>query len=171
MDAMDTVESVVVPERLLAVVRHAKAESGEEDADHDRALTARGATDAAAAGRWLASRLQDQSQALGRVWVSSALRARSTWEAMRPELPAPADVVVDRALYDAGASDVLERLGEDLLAGGSTGVAVVVGHNPTMEHVVRILTGDLHGLRPSAVALIALDSDGAGSMIDRWSPH
>ncbi|HEY4314442.1 MAG TPA: histidine phosphatase family protein [Actinomycetes bacterium] len=168
---MDTVESVVVPERLLAVVRHAKAESGEEDADHDRALTARGATDAAAAGRWLVSRLQDRSQALGRVWVSSALRARSTWEAMRPELPAPADVVVDRALYDAGASDVLERLGEDLLAGGSTGVAVVVGHNPTMEHVVRILTGDLHGLRPSAVALIALDSDGAGSMIDRWSPH
>jgi phosphohistidine phosphatase SixA len=171
MGAMDTVESVVVPERLLAVVRHAKAESGEEDADHERALTARGTTDAAGAGRWLASRLQDQGQPLGRVWVSSAVRARSTWEAMRPELPAPADLVIDRALYDAGASGVLERLGEDLLAGGPAGVAVVVGHNPTMEHVVRILTGDLHGLRPSAIALIELDEDGAGSLIDRWSPH
>ena len=168
---MDTAESVVLPDRLLAVVRHAKAESGEEDADHDRVLTARGLTDAAEAGRWLASRLQDQGQTLGRVWVSSAVRARSTWEAMRPELGAPADLVVDRALYNAGASDVLERLGEDLLAGEAAGVAVVVGHNPTMEHVVRILTGDLHGLRPSAVALIALDGDGAGSLIDRWSPH
>jgi len=168
---MDTADRVVVPERLLAVVRHAKAESGEEDADHDRALTARGVTDAADAGRWLASRLQDQDQTLGRVWVSSAARARSTWEAMRPELPVPADLVIDRALYDAGASDVLERLGEDLLAGGATGVAVVVGHNPTMEHVVRILTGDRHGLRPSAIALVALDEDGAGSLLDRWSPH
>jgi len=168
---MDTADSVVVPERLLAVVRHAKAESGEEDADHDRALTARGVTDAADAGRWLASRLQDRSQALGRVWVSSAVRARSTWDAMSPELPAPADLVVERALYHAGASDVLERLGADLLAGDQTGVAVVVGHNPTMEHVVRILTGDLHGLRPSAVALIALDGEGAGSLVDRWSPH
>jgi phosphohistidine phosphatase len=171
MGAMDTADPVAVPERLLAVVRHAKAESGEEGADHDRALTARGLTDAADAGRWLASRLQDRSQSLGRVWVSSARRATSTWEAMRPELPAPADLVVDRALYDAGASDVLERLGEDLLTGDAVGVAVVVGHNPTMEHVVRILTGDLHGLRPAAVALIALDGDGAGSMIDRWSPH
>jgi phosphohistidine phosphatase SixA len=115
--------------------------------------------------------LQDRSQSLGRIWVSSARRATSTWEAMRLELPAPADLVVDRALYDAGASDVLERLGEDLLTGDAVGVAVVVGHNPTMEHVVRILTGDLHGLRPAAVALIALDGDGAGSMIDRWSPH
>jgi phosphohistidine phosphatase len=171
MGAMDTADRVVVPERLLAVVRHAKAESGEEDADHDRALTARGVTDAANAGRWLASRLQDQGQTLGRVWVSSAVRARSTWEAMRPELPAPADLVVDRALYDAGAGDVLERLGEDLLTADTTGVAMVVGHNPTMEHVVRILTGDLHGLRPSAVALVAMDGDGAGSLIDRWSPH
>jgi phosphohistidine phosphatase len=171
MGAMDTADSVAGPERLLAVVRHAKAESGEEDADHDRALTARGVTEAADAGRWLASRLQDRSQTLGRVWVSSAMRARSTWDAMSRELPSPADLVVDRALYHAGASDVLERLGEDLLTGGAAGAAVVVGHNPTMEHVVRILTGDLHGLRPSAVALIALDGDGAGSLVDRWSPH
>jgi phosphohistidine phosphatase len=171
MGAMDTVGRVVLPERLVAVVRHAKAESGEENADHDRALTARGVTDAADAGRWLASRLQDRSQPLGHVWVSSAVRARSTWDAMSPELPAPADLVVDRALYHAGASDILERLGEDLLTDDTAGVAVLVGHNPTMEHVVRILTGDLHGLRPSAVALIALDGDGAGSLVDRWSPH
>jgi phosphohistidine phosphatase len=169
MGAMDTAERPV-PERLLAVVRHAKAESGEERADHDRALTARGVTDAADAGRWLAGRLRERSQALGPVWVSSAVRARSTWDAMSPQLPTPADLVVDRALYDAGASDVLDRLGE-LLGDEPAGVAVVVGHNPTMEHVVRILTGDVHGLRPSAVALVAMAGDGAGSLVGRWSPQ
>jgi hypothetical protein len=40
-----------------------------------------------------------------------------------------------------------------------------------MEHVVRILTGDVHGLRPSAVALVAMAGDGAGSLVGRWSPQ
>jgi len=155
--------------RLLAVVRHARAESGEEGADHERRLTARGRADAAATGRWLAARLAEWSAGLGPVWVSSAVRARSTWEEIRPALPAPARVDVDRALYLAGAREVLDHLGAG--DGDGPGVRLVVGHNPTMEHVVRALTGELHGMRPGAAVLVALDGERGGTLVDRWSPR
>lgn len=140
--------------RLLVIVRHGKAESGEEGSDHDRRLTSRGETDAAATGRWLAG----QVERVDDVWVSSATRAQQTWAAVRAALPEAAAVTVGRDLYQAGPRDVLERL-----AGSAGQVTVVVGHNPTMEQVVMALTGDLHGLRPSAAAVIELGGGGNGT--------
>ena len=103
----------------LVLVRHAKAESGDEGADHDRRLTSRGRAAAAEAGRWLAAVVPAPDM----VWCSSATRAVQTWAAIAPSLPAAPDPVVDRGLYLAGPREVLEWLG------ASAGrIRVVVGH-------------------------------------------
>ena len=80
--------------RLLVIVRHGKAESGEEGSDHDRRLTSRWLRDSAAAGRWLAGQVDRVDHA----WVSSARRAQQTWAAVQEPLPAAAEVVVARDL-------------------------------------------------------------------------
>lgn len=143
--------------RLLAVVRHAKAESGEDKADHDRELTGRGRSAATEAGRWLAERMPEPDL----VWCSSATRARQTWSGMSGSIRA-GEVVTERELYLAAAPDVVDRIGR---AGVRS--MVVVGHNPTMEQVLRALTGEHRGLRPGAVALVDL---GEGRLVEVWEP-
>jgi phosphohistidine phosphatase len=147
--------------RLLVLVRHGKAESGEEGSDHDRRLTARGLTESADSGRWLAG----QVDRVDHVWVSSATRARQTWEAVASSLPAAADVVVARELYQAGPREVVEHV-----AATDVPVQVVVGHNPTLEQVVMTLTGDLHGMRPGAVALVELEGAARGRLTQLHQP-
>ena len=71
--------------RRLVLVRHAKAEGGEEGADHDRRLTSRGERDAEATASWLGQHLTS----LDHVWVSSARRAQQTWAALQSEDPRP----------------------------------------------------------------------------------
>ena len=143
----------------LVLVRHAKAETGDEGADHDRRLTSRGRAAAVEAGRWLATVVP----APDIVWCSSATRAVQTWAAIAPSLPAAPDPVVDRGLYLAGPREVLEWLG------ASPGASrVVVGHNPTIEHVLGSVTGELRGMRPGAVAVVDLD---AGRLVDFWEPQ
>lgn len=148
-----------VPARTLVLVRHAKAESGEEGADHDRRLTSKGRAAAVEAGRWLATVVPAPDV----VWCSSATRAVQTWAAMAPSLDGPPDPVVDRALYLAGPRDVLEWL-----AASPGATRVVVGHNPTVEHVLGSVTGELRGVRPGAVAVVDLD---AGRLVDFWEPQ
>jgi phosphohistidine phosphatase len=147
--------------RLLVIVRHAKAESGEEGSDHDRRLTSRGERDAAATGRWLAG----QVDGIDHAWVSSATRAAQTWAAMRVALPTVAHEEVSRDLYQAGPREVVEHV-----TGTDAAVQVVVGHNPTMEHALMTLTGDLHGLRPGAAAIVELTGD-RGRLVELHTPE
>jgi phosphohistidine phosphatase len=146
------------PSRTLVLVRHAKAESGEEGADHDRRLTSRGQTTAIEAGRWLATVVPAPEA----VWCSSATRAVQTWEAMAPSLDAP-DPTVDRGLYLAGPRDVVERL-----AASPGATTVVVGHNPTVEEVLAAVTGEQRRMRPGAVAVVDFD---AGRLVELWEPQ
>jgi len=74
---------------------------------------------------------------------------------------------VDRALYLAGGRDVLEHL-----AAEDRGVSLLVGHNPTMEQVVMALTGDLHGLKPGAAAVVEFEPGQAwrGRLVELFTP-
>lgn len=159
-----TMERMDHTRRLVVLVRHAKAESGEQGSDHDRRLTTRGAGDAADTGRWLAERLPS----VDHVWVSSAARAVQTWEAVRRSLPAPAEVVVDRELYHAGAREVLDHV-----AATASAVSLLVGHNPTFEQALMGLTGEPHRMRPGAAAVVELDADAPprGRLVELWQPR
>jgi len=146
--------------RTLVLVRHAKAESGEEGADHERRLTSRGQAAAAQAGQWLASVVP----IVDAVWCSSATRAVQTWAAIAASVDAP-EPTVGRDLYLAGPTDVIERLSGQPGEPGT--ITVVVGHNPTVEQVLASLVGKLHRMRPGAVAVVDLE---AGRLADFWEP-
>ena len=120
----------------LFVLRHAKSSwNNAEMADHDRPLTARGQRAAAALAGHIAA--FDPPPAL--VLCSSARRAQETLEPIRSRLPAGTDVLVEDELYGAGPVQLLDRLRdvpEDISS------VLLVGHNPTLEDLVRHLGRD-----------------------------
>ncbi|MGN6168410.1 MAG: SixA phosphatase family protein [Solirubrobacteraceae bacterium] len=111
---------------LLYVLRHAKS-SWEEPGleDQERPLAPRGRKAAAAVARHLRKAAIEPSLVL----CSPARRARETYEGVRPA----GELVVEPALYGATAGEVIERLRQ---VPESTGSAMVIGHNPTMQLLV-----------------------------------
>lgn len=145
----------------LVLVRHASAEPAHRD-DHARRLTSHGRAEAVELRAWLADVQPD------RVLVSSAARARETWELAGA---VPADVSDD--LYAAGTTELRELVG---LTPPEVTTLVVVGHNPTLERLAwelddapaaRELTN--RGMRPSGAAVFALASwDADRGELLRW---
>ena len=111
-------------------MRHARAESF-ADGDHRRKLTERGRRDAVEAGRWLAAAgLQPEA-----VFVSSAVRARATWQAVAEGAHSEAEARVEDGLYTAGPDAVVETL----RTAGDAAVVLFVGHNPTAASLAHVL--------------------------------
>ena len=139
-------------------MRHAKAEPY-ADTDAARRLTARGREEATAAGRQLA----DLGARPDLAMVSSAVRTRETWDAVRDACGSTAAEQVSDDLYAASPGVVL-----DALNGIDDGVAtcLYVGHNPTAAHLAaslddgeadpEVLRGLLAGFPTSAFALFGV---------------
>lgn len=114
-------------ERLI-LFRHGKTEtraaSGE---DFDRALTARGWADT----KLVAAALAEEGLIPDRALVSSAVRARQTWESIAPAFPG---VVLENRpeLYDSSAPTLLNA-GQSPL--GRT--VIIVAHNPGL-HILAV---------------------------------
>ncbi|WP_399882493.1 SixA phosphatase family protein [Streptomyces sp. BBFR51] len=123
------------PLRRLVVLRHAKSARPEGVADHDRPLAPRGLRDAPAAGHALAEADWLPDLAL----VSTAVRARQTWELASAQWGTPPPVRFDTRLYGAGAPGLLEVVRE---APAEAGTLLLVGHNPGLEELVLALAGD-----------------------------
>jgi phosphohistidine phosphatase len=146
-----------VAEHTLILLRHAKSDwSGHED-DHDRPLAKRGRRQAPEAGRWLAANVDSIDLAV----VSTAERARSTWDLVSDELDEPPKTRHDNDAYAASVDellDIVRRLDEAL------NTVVLVGHNPGIEDLAEALTGGRVPMPTSALAVIELNNtwDGAG---------
>lgn len=144
--------------RTLILMRHASAESGAGD-DESRELTADGRRAAVAAGGWLA----DEGYVLDHVLVSSAVRARQTWEAVAEGGRFTLEAEYDGSLYAGGPETVhdLLRLTDDDVAS-----LMVIGHNPTVASLAQLLDdgeGDhdaivamTGGYPPCALAVLAV---------------
>jgi phosphohistidine phosphatase len=143
-------------ERVLVLLRHAKAEAAVGGSDIDRRLSSRGHADAAAAGAWLVS----QGHRPELVICSPARRTRQTWHAVAVALadsatepPAPA-VRYEPAVYDGPAADLL-----GLVHGVSeqTASVLLIGHNPSISQLSAVLDPgigmDSDGLRTSGIAV------------------
>jgi phosphohistidine phosphatase len=141
--------------RTLVVLRHAKSDWSAPVADRERPLAERGRRQAPQAGAWLGAWLEGAGLVLDRALVSPARRTRETWErAAAAAGPAVADGPVSLE-EDAYTFD-----GEDLLAlvrvlDAST--VALVGHNPAVEELVALLTGDRVAMPTSCLAVVALD--------------
>jgi phosphohistidine phosphatase len=142
----------------LVLLRHAKTEPQRYDDpsdDHGRRLTPQGRADAQQVRRWL----RDEGLVPDRVVVSTATRARETWElasvgAVEPEL--------DGRVYEGSPEGLREVVAE---SGPQVQTLVVVGHNPSIERLAWELDDSEsarertdRGMRPGGVAVLALES-------------
>jgi phosphohistidine phosphatase len=134
----------------LLVFRHAKSvDASEAPSDHERDLRPKGEKSASAMGALLAERKLVPELVLS----SDALRARRTADLCAEQLPSRVDVLALGGLYDCTPRDYLELIQRqpDVVSR-----LMVVGHNPTLEELVEVLTGSHIDLKTGAVARIAL---------------
>lgn len=118
----------------LILLRHAKTERDSPSGkDHDRRLDERGHSDAREIGDWLA-----KNDAPDQVLVSSATRARQTWDGLSGSLTKTTSEVVDD-LYNSTPSDILHIIHS--LADAKTKRLMIVAHNPGLQELALALTG------------------------------
>ena len=142
-------------QRRLVILRHAKSAWPEGVPDRERPLNKRGRRDAGAAGNWL----REHVGRIDAVACSPAARTRQTWEIVAAELIEPPTPTIDDRIY-AARPDVLLAVVRDLPDTASS--AVLVGHNPGVEELVTMLSGEEPGMSTSAVAVLTW----TGSWID-----
>ena len=133
--------------KTLVLVRHAKSAWGDPSlADHDRPLNDRGRRDAPEMGR----RIRERGIHPGAILSSTAVRARSTAEAIAGELGvAPGTLTLDERLYGSSPETIL-----DVVAGLDDEVttALVVAHDPGMSDLAYRLSGEIDHMPTCAVA-------------------
>lgn len=135
----------------VLLMRHAK--SSWDDAgldDHDRPLNKRGLRDAPRMGRLLVA----NGLVPERIITSSAQRARRTAELVAVECGSP-EVTVDERLYMADQDDWLTVL--TTLPPGSP--LLLIGHNPGLEELVSMISGDYVSMPTAAIARIHCPKD------------
>lgn len=141
-------------------MRHARAEPV-APSDLERHLTERGRLDAEDAGAWLV----EQGFEPDLVMVSTAVRTRETWSAMRERVGWQVEEDRRADLYSAGpeaALDVLRTAPRDVTS------LVVLGHNPTVAYLAQLLSDGAAdpellarasaGFPPASVTLFELTS-------------
>jgi phosphohistidine phosphatase len=160
--------------RRLMLLRHAKTENDAPSGrDQDRRLDNRGRLDAAEIGGWIGQHPPFPDLVL----VSSAIRAKQTWEiaweAMKKLAPQP-PVELLPELYGADPSQLLEAV--HAVAGADPKALMMVGHNPGMHELSLMLAGggDVAGrkalsdnLPTSGLAIFDFDLDDWGDVAFR----
>ena len=146
--------------RRLMLLRHAKTETDAPNGkDHDRRLDDRGQSDAAQIGAWMARHRHVPDLVL----VSTAVRARQTWQIIHDAMKAASQPLVAHLpeLYGAGPSHLLQII--HAVGGEDPHRLLVIGHNPGLHEFALGLigSGDAHGrkalaenLPTSAIAVI-----------------
>ena len=129
--------------RRLMLLRHAKTEHDAPSGhDHDRRLDERGRLDAAAIGTWIGRHPPFPDT----VMVSTAVRARQTWEiasdamkdAARDGSPQPHVELLDE-IYGAEPTQLLKIIRMADVADPKR--LMLIGHNPGMHELALMLAG------------------------------
>jgi len=141
--------------RELILLRHAHADpAGAGMADVDRALSATGLAEAAAAGQWL----RENALIPDRVLCSPARRARETLEAVLEQI-GYVDQRLETGIYEASAGQLILLLDAHL----DTERVLLVGHNPGLERLASLLhsgqSSDYRGMPPAGIAVLTLNGD------------
>ncbi len=116
--------------KSLTIMRHGKAKRGDDwPIDFDRPLAGRGQKDIEVVVRLL-SELKPHVD-----WIisSPARRALQTAENVAKGLGLSESIVTDETIYDEGSEGILALLGR---TPAEVQHALLIGHNPTLEHLV-----------------------------------
>jgi phosphohistidine phosphatase len=138
------------------LLRHAKSSwKHPELADRDRPLNKRGKRDAPLMGRLL--KREDLVPDI--IISSSAIRARATAEAVAKASSYKGEIVLNKSLYAAGPEAYLGAIHD--LSDEYVRV-LIVGHNPGLEELVEMLTGEIHLMPTCSLAHVKC-------RVDKWS--
>ena len=137
--------------KTLLILRHAKSSWKEQDLpDHDRPLNKRGKNDAPRMGKLL----KDEDLIPDLIMSSTAVRAKKTAELVAKACKYKGKIVLNHSLYGAEPAaylKILEGLSDKHM------VVLVVGHSPSVEDTVGLLTCSLDVIMPTcALAQISL---------------
>src|SRR3989454_8020462 len=142
--------------KSVLLLRHAKSSwKHPELADHDRPLNKRGKRDAPLIGRLL----KKKGLVPDIIISSTAIRARSTAEAVAKASGYKGEIVLDKSLYAAGPDayfSVIQDLSNEYVR------ALIIGHNPGLEELVEMLTGEIHLMPTCSLAHVKFH-------VDKWS--
>lgn len=140
--------------KRLYLLRHAKSSWDNASlADFDRPLNDRGLKAAPFMGKLMASRGIQPALIIS----SPARRAVQTADLVIGSSGFNVPLTYDERIYEASLSTLLKVIGQIQADAGS---ALIVGHNPGMERIVRYLTGEPQPMPTAALASIKLAVDG-----------
>jgi phosphohistidine phosphatase len=142
--------------KRLYVLRHAK--SSWDDAslsDFDRPLNERGLDAAPLMGKVMRKRgyIPDA------VFSSPAKRAKKTAKLATDAAGIESSIIFDERIYEASPQKLVEVLST---VDGAAASAMIVGHNPGMEGLIRLLTGETVSMPTAALAIIDLE-------VEQWN--
>ena len=142
--------------KALYLLRHAKSSWKEPGLqDFDRPLNNRGREAAPLVGQFI----QKGKLRVDLIISSPAARARQTAALVKEAAGLSAELLYDERIYEADAASLLEVVRQ---AAESADALMLVGHNPGMEELVELLTGEVQGMPTAALAYISLD-------VEKWS--
>jgi len=137
-------------DKTLILLRHAQSDWSGLEADIDRPLNDRGRRQAPLVGKWLGHHVAGIDLAI----VSPATRARSTWILAAEEFAVPPNSVSDDRVYAASSMELLAVVSE---LPTTVHTVVLVGHNPGIEGLVGVATGESVHMTTSALAVIRFE--------------
>ena len=158
--------------KKLLILRHAKSSWKQANlADHDRPLNKRGKRDAPRMGRLLAN----EEIIPDLIISSSAKRAQKTTKLVAEESGFEGEIIYERDLYAAWPEAYIETLS---ITPDKFDTVMVVGHNPGLEDLLEILTGEMERMPTAALALVSLPIDNwrdlsfetKGELSNLWLP-
>jgi phosphohistidine phosphatase len=125
--------------KRLLLLRHAKSSWSNGGADDfQRPLAPRGVRAAGAMARFLT----EHKLVPDRVLCSAARRTVETWNLLADSLGHTATVEIEPGLYLAETTALLERI---RAVPDTSAVVMLIGHNPGMETLARVLAGSGDG--------------------------
>ncbi|MEN3326488.1 MAG: phosphohistidine phosphatase [Acidobacteriota bacterium] len=120
----------------LYLLRHAKSSwDNASQQDFDRPLTDRGRNACALIGEFI----EEKGIDFDLVLVSTALRTRQTIEIVKERAKLLGEVRYDERIYEATVSQLLEVIAQ---VDSDRESVLLVGHNPGIEELLALLTGE-----------------------------
>lgn len=139
--------------KTLFVLRHAKSSWEDSDlSDFDRPLNKRGLRDVPAMGK-----IFFDNQFQPEIIISSpAKRAKQTAILIKETAQINGKIKFDERIYEASPLQLLQVISE---ADNNKTSLMLVGHNPGLEGLIKVLTGGIQPMSTANLAVIDLKAD------------
>ena len=136
----------------LYLLRHAKSSWADESMrDFDRPLANRGREACAVVGEFI----EEKGIEFELVLVSTAVRTRETIALVKDRAKFQAEVRYDERIYEATTSQLVEVISQ---VENDRKSVLLVGHNPGIEDLLALLTGEHHQVTTATFAKIELNA-------------